>query len=102
MQTPRPDAHRRLRAPLVVLLLVGALATIVGEGWFLTAKAAVARSAQSSDVMPTLPVHVYAQYTQHLPAIDTSGLWTGLLIAGLGVAALLAAAVVAIRRSYVR
>ncbi|SDH11237.1 hypothetical protein SAMN04515691_3238 [Leifsonia sp. 98AMF] len=102
MQTPRSGAPRRLPVPLVVLLLVGALATVVGEGWFLTAKAAVANSAQRSNSLPTLPVHVYAQYTQHLPAVDTSGLWTGLLIAGLGIAVLLAAAVVAIRRSSVR
>jgi hypothetical protein len=102
MQTPRSGAPRRLHVPLVLFLLVGALATIVGEGWFLTAKAAVASTAQRSDAMPTLPVHVYAQYTQHLPAIDTSGLWTGLLIAGLGITALLAAAAVAIRRSSVR
>lgn len=102
MQTPRSGAPRRFHVPLVLFLIVGALATIVGEGWFLTAKAAVASTAQRSDAMPTLPVHVYAQYTQHLPAIDTSGLWTGLLIAGLGIAALLAAAVVAIRRSSVR
>ncbi|MDR6612137.1 hypothetical protein [Leifsonia sp. 1010] len=102
MQTPRSGPPRRLHVPLVVLLIVGVLVTVAGEGWFLTAKDTVASSAQRSNSLPTLPVHVYAQYTQHLPAIDTSGLWTGLLIAGSGIAVLLAAAAVAIRRSYVR
>jgi len=102
--TTSPGARRPRRTPfaVVVLLAIGALATIVGEAWFLTAKAAAMNTAQRSDVIPTLPVHAYVQYTQHAPAIDTSGLWTGLLIAGLGILALLAAGLVALRRPRVR
>lgn len=89
-----------VRSRVIVLLLgAGALAIIVGEGWYLTAKAAVAHAAQSAMVVRTLPVHTYTQYTQRGPGFDTSGLWTGLAIAGVGIAVLLAAAVVAVTRS---
>lgn len=91
-----PPARSRA---IVLLLGAGVLAIIVGEGWYLTAKAAVAHAAQSAMVVRTLPVHTYTQYTQRGPMVDTSGLWTGLAIAGVGIAVLLAAAVVAVTRS---
>lgn len=48
--------------------------------------------------MPTLPVHSYVQYTQHLVAPDYTGLWVGPLVAALGLIVLLAGIVVAVTR----
>jgi hypothetical protein len=89
--------HRR-NPYVVVLLAVGALAAIAGLIWGLAAKASADHTALGASSMPTLPVHVYTQYTQHFIVPDYMGLWIGLLVAVLGVIILLAGVVVAITK----
>jgi hypothetical protein len=88
-------AVRRRNLYGVVLLTVGALAAIGGVIWGLAAKASADNAVFGASSMPTLPVHVYTQYTQRSFVPDYMGLWIGLLVAALGVAILLAGVVVA-------
>jgi hypothetical protein len=96
---PQDDAsaaavHRR-NPYVVVLLAVGALAAIGGLIWGLAAKASAEHTVLGASSMPTLPVHVYTQYTQRFIVPDYMGLWIGLVVAVLGVMILLAGVVVA-------
>lgn len=87
--------HRRNPYVVVVLLAVGALAAIGGLVWGLAAKASAEHTVLGASSMPTLPVHVYTQYTQRFIVPDYMGLWIGLLVAVLGVMILLAGVVFA-------
>ena len=86
--TPRP---RRFRIS-GWLIAAGAFVTVLGVTWGLAAKAAAERSVMSSGTMPTLPVHVYTQYTQRGMVPDYVGLWMGLALAAVGAAVLLVGA----------
>jgi hypothetical protein len=88
-------AFYRRNPYVVVLLAVGALAVIGGLIWGLAAKASAEHTVLGTSSMPTLPVHVYAQYTQRFIVPDYMGLWIGLLVAVLGAIILLAGVVVA-------
>ena len=91
------SATPRRRLLLTVLLGVGSLAVIAGVIWGAVAKAAVDQIVVGPSAIPTLPVHVYAQYTQRFVAPDYSGLWAGGALAVLGLALLLAGLVVLLR-----
>jgi len=96
MREPR-DADRRRRPYLAWLVVLGSLAVIAGVVWVQAAKTAADQYAQRPQPMPTLPVHVYAQYTQHAIVPDYSGLWMGFAVVGVGVLILAAGIVGAMR-----
>jgi hypothetical protein len=80
---------------VVVLLAVGALMAIGGLIWGLAAKASADHALFTAFSMHTLPVHAFTQYTQRSVVLDYTGLWTGILVAILGVIILVAGVVVA-------
>jgi hypothetical protein len=80
---------------VVVLLGLGVATAIGGAIWALVAKASADNAARSSSSMPTLPVHEFTQYTQHLVVPDYAGLAIGVLVAVIGVVILSAGLVVA-------
>ncbi len=96
----RPNGAARVQPrPYVVWLIgAGALATVVGVVWGLIAFESAQQSTTLSGPMPTLPVNTYAQYTQHPVVPDYTGLWLGLIVAGVGALVLLAGAVAAFAR----
>ncbi|MEN0083403.1 MAG: hypothetical protein AAGC66_01430 [Leifsonia sp.] len=77
------------------LIAAGAFVTVLGVTWGLAAKDAAERSAVSPGSMPTLPVFVYAQYTQRAAVPDYVGLWMGLALAAVGAVVLLVGAATA-------
>ncbi|QNE36884.1 hypothetical protein [Leifsonia shinshuensis] len=92
-----PGGPPRRRA--VVLLLVGGVAAVIGGVVaMLLAKASLDAAARAANRMETLPVGVYAQYTQHAVTADPTGILAGLAVFALGVALLLAGVVVSTRR----
>ncbi|NUU06230.1 hypothetical protein [Leifsonia sp. C5G2] len=91
MTTPHP---RRFRFS-GWLIAAGAFVAVLGVTWGLAAKAAAERSVMSSTAMPTLPVHVYTQYTQRGMVPDYVGLWMGLALAAVGAVVLLVGAATA-------
>ncbi len=93
--TTRGTAVPRRNPYVVVLLAVGGLATIGGLIWGLAAKASADHALLMASSLPTLPVHTFTQYTSHAIVLDYTGLWTGILVAILGVIILLAGVIVA-------
>ena len=95
-----PGGPPRRRA--VVLLLVGGVAAVIGGVVaMLLAKASLDAAARAANRIETLPVGVYAQYTQHAVTTDPTGFVVGMLVFALGVALLLAGVVVSTRRARV-
>ena len=96
--TPRLGARVTRRKPDVLLLLtVGTLMVVGGLIGGLFAKASAEKAASGSP-MPTLPVHVYAQYTAHSIVPDYTGLGIGNLVAVLGLIIVVVCVIVASRR----
>lgn len=86
------------RRAVVLLLALGVVGVIGGGVALLVAKASLDAGARAANRIETLPVGVYAQYTQHVATTDPTGIVVGLLVFGLGVALLLAGVVVTTRR----
>ncbi len=74
------------RPSVFALLVIGAVAIIAGATWSFVAKVTADQSSMSSGTMPTLPVHVYTQYTQAGLVPDYTQVWFGLGLAAFGVA----------------
>ncbi|ARC56983.1 hypothetical protein AS850_07835 [Frondihabitans sp. 762G35] len=98
---PIPGGVSPRRKPIVVLLLaVGVVALVVGVMIALVSKASIDRaSTVFSGPLPTLPVHTYAQYTQHFVAPDYTSVGVGIVLAAVGAIALVVGTVVASSRS---
>jgi hypothetical protein len=96
--TVAPPATGRRRLVSLVLLAVGAVVAVAGAFVTVTAAAAFDRAVRAASVIPTLPVGVYKQYTQHLAVPDDGGVRLGIAVAVVGVLVVAAGIVVAVRR----
>ncbi|MDR6971605.1 hypothetical protein [Leifsonia shinshuensis] len=92
---PGRDDRRNL---VVALLAIGTTTTLLGVVFGLVMKTAAEQTNVSSTLV-TLPVGVYKQYTQRAFVPDYTGLWIGLVVAAVGALVLIAALVVARRRT---
>lgn len=90
LMTPR-------KRTLVALLVLGA--TAVAGGVLIALVTTSSTEQASSGSMPTLPVHVYVQYTQRLLAPDYTGLAIGITVAAVGALLLLAGALLTLIRA---
>lgn len=97
---PHPsNAHSggRERIPAMLLLVLGVTTAIAGVIGALAAKGAADQSIFRASV-PTLPVHVYTQYTQRAFAPDYTAAEIGLAVVALGVLAAVIGIIVTARR----
>jgi hypothetical protein len=103
-EAPDPTLRRAgaWRSRTVILLgALGVAMTIGGAVTALIARASVVQAPTASGPLRTLPVHVYAQYTQHVAAPDLTGVGVGVTIAAVGAIAVLVGAVLALARTRV-
>jgi hypothetical protein len=87
------------RRSLLLLVALGIAAAIVGIVRAVAAQASVDNAFAGTGPMPTLPVHTYTQYTQHLATPDVGGLLVGAAIAVAGLLLIATAAVTAVATS---
>ncbi|MGN7797819.1 hypothetical protein [Leifsonia sp. 22587] len=96
MREPQPSRRRRLIPSLIV---AGASLAVFGVLFAIVEKVSAEQGTTSPTTMVTLPVGVYTQYTQRGFVPDYTGLWIGLVVAAVGALVLIAALVVARRRT---